>query len=117
MKEEKLTVLVVEHDKLPRVKEIPNTLKALQREVDGYIEVVAEPFTDNAVIVCDEEGKFKGKRTNRPLFTYDGEIYDFIKGTFLIVGTSGEEFCSLTPAQIAKYTDLYRNTMLPGQLD
>lgn len=36
----KITVIVVEPSKKPYVKEIENTLKSLQHEVDGYIQAV-----------------------------------------------------------------------------
>ena len=43
-KEKKITVLVVEPQKNPYIKEIDNTLKSLQCEVGGYIQAVY-PFS------------------------------------------------------------------------
>lgn len=41
--------------------EIENTLEALQRTVDGYIETVT---LGDVVVICDEEGRLKGKPHN-----------------------------------------------------
>ena len=71
----------------PDVIDIPNTLKALQEAVGGYIETVTV-FTDSA-IVCNEEGKLLHYPPNVRLF---GE--EFV-GTILIVGIDGEEFCDV----------------------
>ena len=38
--------------------DLPNTLKALQQAVGGYIEVV--PLTEQLCVVCNEEGKLIG---------------------------------------------------------
>ena len=41
------------------------------------------------------------------LFNEDGNIYDVIAGTFLIVGLTEDDFCSLTDEQIQRYTDMF----------
>ena len=41
---------------------ISNTLENLQRTVGGYIETVTLP--GGVVIICDEEGRIKGKPFN-----------------------------------------------------
>lgn len=73
-----------EPGKFPEVVDIPNELKDLQKAVGGYIEVY-QVSTDLAII-CDEEGKIKGKPYN---CTLCGE--DFV-GTILFVGVNEEEF-------------------------
>lgn len=71
-------------DKVGKIVEIDNTLSALQEAVDGRIE----PFRigTDAVILCDEEGKLKGKPVNCRVL---GETF---VGTILVVGTEGEDF-------------------------
>ena len=71
-------------DKVGRIVEIDNALSALQDAVDGRIE----PFRigADAVILCDEEGKLKGKTVNCRVL---GETF---VGTILVVGTEGEDF-------------------------
>ena len=43
----------------------------------------------------------------RPLFDEDGNIYDVIAGTFLVVGLTEDDFGSLTDEQIHRYTDMF----------
>jgi hypothetical protein len=43
--------------------EVP-TLKELQEAVGGYIEIVAIPSTQNAIMIVDEEGLMKGSPLN-----------------------------------------------------
>ena len=56
MDKEMITVLVVEPEKKPYVKEISPGLSSLQNEVGGYIEAVY-PYEEPVAIICDEEGK------------------------------------------------------------
>lgn len=69
------------------VIDVDNTLKALQEEVGGYIEAVT--FAENGAIICDEEGRLKGKQFNCRLFEVN-----FV-GTILIVGIDGDGFCDV----------------------
>lgn len=94
MDNEKITVLVVEPEKKPYVKEIESELESLQREVGGYIQAVY-PFDSPCAIVCGEESKLNGEPLNRALRDDEGHIYDVIAGTFLIVGLGEENFTSL----------------------
>ena len=105
--EDKMTVLIVEPEKKPYVKEIDSGLRSLQHEVEGYIETVPASPMDNALIICDEEGKIYGKPLNRGLRDKNGDMYDIIAGTFLIVGDVDGDFVSLTPKQIEFYKDYY----------
>ena len=102
-----MQALIVEPMKPPYVKEIGEELEDLQHEVGGYIEAIY-PFEDEVAIICNEEGKLDGLQLNRALRTDQGEIYDIIAGTFMVVGLTEESFGSLTPKQIAKYTELYK---------
>ena len=70
-----------------KLKEIPNTLEAMQADVGGYIETVRVDST--CCIVCDEEGRLKGYQRNTKL----GGI-DFV-GPIFIVGTKEDEFCDV----------------------
>lgn len=99
-----MKALLIRTHEAPKTIDINNTLADLQKAVDGYIEAVY-PFADTVAIVCDEEGKLKGKESNRYL-CIDGIAYDMIAGDFLIVGLSDEDFTDLTPEQIKRYTAL-----------
>lgn len=69
------------------LKEIENTLEAMQAEVGGYIETVR--FVRDCCIVCDEEGRLKDLPYNDRLLGVD-----FV-GPIFFVGTSGDEFCDI----------------------
>ena len=103
----KITVVAVKPGKKPIVKEIENTLKSLQNEVGGYIQVVY-PWAELVGLVCDEEAKISGKQLNRALRDGNGRIYDIVAGTFLIVGLGDEDFCSLTDEQIKKFSEMFK---------
>ena len=107
MDHEKMTVLVIEPEKKPYVKDISSGLASLQKEVGGYIQAVY-PFEDPVAIICDEEAKLTGKELNRALRDEDGQIYDIVAGSFLVAGLGEEDFCSLTPEQIKKFSDMYK---------
>ena len=104
---EKMTVLVVEPMKEPYVKEIDHGLHSLQAEVGGDI-AATYPFSDPVGLVCNDEGKLIGLELNRGLRDEHGEIYDVMAGTFLVVGLSEDSFTSLTPEQVQKYTEHFK---------
>lgn len=99
MIENKLRCLLVEPYRLPEVIEINNTLEDKQKIVGGYIECAYLPNDEEAVIICNEEGKINGLQLNRDIG------HDIIAGPFLIVGDDYEngDFKSLTDEQIMKY--------------
>ena len=97
-----ITVLVVEPDKKPYVKEIPSSLESLQHEVGGDIEAVY-PFEEPVAIVCNEEGKMNGLPLNRALRDDSGEIYDIVAGTFLITGLTDDSRLAFAGSVAAVY--------------
>lgn len=96
---EKVQCLLIEPYKLPKLIEIENTLKAKQKIVGGYIEVVYLQNDNDVLLICNEEGKINGLKLNRDIG------YDIIAGPFLVVGNDYENggFKSLTEEQIVKY--------------
>lgn len=83
------------HD--PHTVWIQNTLADLQSFVGGYIEVVR--LDDDLVIVCDEEGRLKGKDFNCYV---DG--IGFV-GSILALGTNGDDFTD-SPIEISEFERL-----------
>jgi len=75
--------------------EIENTLEALQKEVEGYIETLTIA-PDKAVMIVNEEGRIRGMAPNPIASGYTGIG---IVGPALIVGVDGDEFCDV-PAEI-----------------
>ena len=72
---------------LPELVEIDNTLKALQKAVDGYIEAVT--VASDMVIICNEEGVIRGLPYNCTLLGHH------FFGKILFVGVDGEEFADV----------------------
>lgn len=101
---ETMTVLLVEPGAHPEQVEIGTDLKSLQQAVAGNIEVVY-PFDDNVGLVVNEEGKIHGLPLNRALRDEDGEVYDILAGSFLVVGLTEDNFGSLTPDQLQHYEE------------
>ena len=56
MKEEKIKVIMLEPGKTAYLKEVDNTLESLQREVEGYIEVIY-PFEEEFVLYAMKKEK------------------------------------------------------------
>lgn len=85
----KISVIIKEPGKVPRHVNISDTLENLQKTVGGYIETVT--FATDLVVICDEEGRLKGKEH---CCTIGG--VDFC-GTVIMCGLSPEdgEFCDL----------------------
>ena len=83
----KIKVIIKEPGMKPRSTNISCSLENLQRTVDGYIEIV--PIEKNLVIICDEEGRIKGKPHNCSICGID-----FV-GTIIICGISGDDFADI----------------------
>ena len=67
--------------------------------MDGLIQALY-PFSEEAAVVCNEEGLFRDDlEWNRTV-----DPYGPIKGTFFICGLGFEDFTGLTDEQIEKYT-------------
>ena len=103
-----ISVLVVEPGKEPYAKEIDSGLESLQHEVGGYIQAVY-PFEEPVAIVCNEEAKLEGLPLNRALRDEDGDIYDIVAGTFMVVGLTDDSFGSLTPELMQQFTDHFKS--------
>ena len=114
-----MTIVLVEPLRPPVVREIADSLAALQKAVGGLIQAVY-PFEDDPelLLLCHEEGKLLGLPLNRALRDEDGRIYDVIAGTFFLCAApaDSESFQSLSPEQIRFRLDRFRHpeVFLPG---
>ena len=86
-----MRILKKEVDKPWKVVEIENTLEAMQQAVGGYIETVTY---GNAAVICDDEGRLKGKKYNTSVCGVP-----FV-GDILLVGTKEDDFCDLIQAEV-----------------
>lgn len=107
----KIKVLVAEPGKPCEARVVEDELKALQAVVGGNLETVST-FNDPIVLVCNEEGKLLGLPPNRPLMDSRGRPYDILCGTFFIAGVEGENFCSLSDAQIRQLKSMFDQIMI-----
>ena len=106
MGENTLSVLQIAPGQHPKPIEIDNDLKALQQAVGGSIGA-SYPFEDPVAIVYNDDGKLMGLPLNRALRDEDGQMYDAVAGTFLVVGLGEKDFASLTPELAQKYEQLF----------
>lgn len=101
-----MKVVYVQPDQYAEIVEIDGCLEKYQEMVDGYIECVY-PWDEAVGIICNEEGKINGLPLNRPLRDDDGDIYDIICGSFLIVGLTEDDFRNLTDEQAERYKAMF----------
>ncbi len=104
---DRISVLVVEPEKPPRLAQIEPGLESLQAQVNGNIKVVS-PFEDPVAIICNENGKNDGLAFNRGLYDANGELCNIFAGTFLVTGLGGKDIASLSPELAAKYMEHFR---------
>ncbi len=106
-KEENIRVIVCKPNMMAEEKTITNTLESLQREVDGYIEVLG--MGEDICLVCNEEGKIENKSLNRAVRDFEGKIVDVVAGDFFVCGeTEDGEFRSLTDEEFKKYFQMFK---------
>ena len=94
--EDLLRVVYVEPNRPAYETEIGANLHSQQKAVGGLIELVN--MGNRCFLVCNDEGKLMGMEGNRRLG--NGSV---IAGPFFIVGDGGEDFRSLTDAQVNHY--------------
>ncbi len=101
---EKIKVIFVKVGEEPIVKEIYNTLKAMQKEVGGLIECLGTSFSDKEDydFIFNEEGKLYGLTGNRYIYNKQ----DIIAGDFLVSKSNEEgEFVTLTDEECEMLID------------
>ena len=106
----KISVLLVEPNKYPKMIEIDDTLEVMQTVVGGDIEEYM-PFKDEVAIICNEEGKITGMAPNRAVYEENSrEMLDIICGKFFIVYApfEAERFQSLPPDLAEKYREKFK---------
>ena len=101
MKEPTIRVLKIEPHKEPQVIHIKNSLESLQKEVNGYLEIVV--LSPTAMMVFNEEGKIIGLEGNRRFNN------DVIVGNIIIAGIDdNRDTCSLSDAELKTYMERFK---------
>mgnify|MGYP001508901208 CR=1 FL=1 len=106
----KISVLLVEPNKYPKMIEIDDTLEVMQTVVGGDIEEYM-PFEDEVAIICNEEGKITGMAPNRAVYEENSrEMLDIICGKFFVAYApfDAERFQSLPPDLAEKYREKFK---------
>lgn len=82
-----ISALLKRPGEIPRHVNVSNSLQALQKNVDGYIETIT--IASDLVVICNEEGRLQG-------LPFNCEIcgVNFV-GTILMVGVDGDKFTDL----------------------
>lgn len=87
---EEIQIVVVEPNKKPYKKTIPNTLAAMHDIVGGYIEIVKlgqqTPTGANIIITVNEEGKLLEMPLNRVVIGFDNLVGTFFISAANLVG-------------------------------
>ena len=106
---EKISVVLVEPGKYPRLVEIEDSLEAMQSLVEGNIEEYM-PYEDEVAIICNEEGKMNGMTLNRAIYSDDKEMLDIIAGKFFICYApfESEKFLSMPKELARKYEEKFK---------
>lgn len=107
-----ITVLLVNPYEAPKPIEIPAELASYQELVGGTIQAIYPSMEDPIALICNDEGKLLGLPLNRPLFDDEGNLYDIIAGPFLVAGLTEDNFGSLSPEMIQKYTAVFETVFL-----
>ena len=100
----KMEILLVQPGMYPQKVTIGTELKDFQDAVGGTI-AASYPFDDPVAIVYNDEGKLTGLPLNRAMRDEQGQMYDAVAGTFLVVGLGEEDFASLSPELAQKYEE------------
>ena len=96
-----LAVVFVEPHKKPVVRKLRNEYEDIIHAVGGLIEHIYQE--DGTILVANEESKLLGMDGNRRI--HDGK--SILAGPFFVVGDDGEEYRSLTEAEIKKYMERF----------
>lgn len=102
-----MRVLVVEPKRRPEVREIDDSLKAMQDIVGGLIQPIY--LENSAVLVCNDESKLLDLPANRGLRDKNGQLCDIVCGTFFLCNAppDSDHFTSLTPEQVEQYQERF----------
>lgn len=105
----KISVLLIQPGKYPKLVEIGDSLEAMQQMVGGDIEEYM-PFEDEVALICNDEGKINGLPLNRAVYDSDHKIIDIMAGDFFICHApfESEKFQSLPPDLAKKYAEKFR---------
>lgn len=104
MENKVMRVVLVQPGKKAEIRMIDGSLAGMQSIVGGHIQAV---FFEDAVFVCNEEGKLRDLPFCRTLTDERNRVYDVVAGTFFICGVGVEDFESLDDKTAEKYLEKF----------
>ncbi len=104
-----IDILVVRPGEASEWMQIPNTLKAMQKIVDGKIELV-RLWDNDVAVVCNEEALLMDLPPNRIVCHPSGNVWGLLCGTFFLclAPRNSEVFMSLPPMLGEMYEGLMK---------
>ena len=100
-----ITTVMCHPDQEPVVVQVENSLAALQKAVEGNIEIF-HLFENDVALITNEDGKLLRLPVNKVLLDKRGNPIDVLVGTILVVGTKNDEIISIPNEKISKYIDV-----------
>lgn len=98
-----MRVMMIRTESNPVMMEVHHDLLSFQHLVGGMIEVV-EPFQDDSVVlICDENGRDKGKVVNRII---NDKVN--ICGDFFLCGQKDDQLCDFPADKEYYYSAMFR---------
>lgn len=106
---QKISVILVEPGRYPKLIEIEDTLEAMQSLVEGDIEEYML-FDDEVAIICNEEGKMRRLLLIRTVYEDNKEMVDIIASKFFICYAliESEKFLSMPRELARKYGEKFK---------
>ena len=101
--------MLCEPGKLAKAATIEASLESYQKTVGGYVEAYY-PLKSPSASYATRRARLTVCPSNRAIYAEPdrGEMLDIIAGTFFICDCSGENFGSLSPEQLRRYTELFK---------
>lgn len=88
------------------IGEIENTFEALKSYICGRITTY--DFTDDIVVVAEEDAVILGRRLNRVLFDSNSKRITLFAGNLLFVRHEGDQFTSLQAEDVALIEERFK---------
>lgn len=101
--EKDITVLMARTGLIPRAEIIPNSMGAINRMMEGFVEFY--PLENHTIIVWIRRKQDEKTPVNRTVYDESGHARRAVRGDFFLCNLSedGQSFESLSPEQIKKY--------------
>lgn len=105
--EKEITVLMVPNGKPPKPQTVKNSMDAINRMMGGFVEFY--PLEIPTVIIWIRRKQFNKTEMNRMIYDEKGRYRQTAYGDFFLcnLAADGQNFESLTPEQIKKYTQRF----------